>query len=57
MGSKREQREARSKGIKLIQVIYVRVYKRMIAVIECYQLYICIIIIAGMNAVDNLNSV
>jgi hypothetical protein len=29
----------------------------MPVVIEGYQLYICIIIIIGMNVVDNLNSV
>ncbi len=29
----------------------------MLVVIEWYQLYICIIIIIGMNVVDNLNSV
>jgi hypothetical protein len=38
-------------------VIYVRVYKGMPVVIESDQLYICIIIIIGMNVVDNLNSV
>ncbi len=56
-GTKGNKRKARSKGINLIHVTYVRVYKRMPVVIEWYQLYICIIIIAGMNAVDNLNSV
>ncbi len=33
------------------------IYKWMPAVIEWYRLYICIIIIIGMNVVDNLNSV
>jgi hypothetical protein len=38
-------------------VIYVHVYKRMAEASEWYQLYICIIIIIGMNVGDNLNSV
>ena len=37
--------------------IYVCIYKGMFVMIEWYQLYICIIIIIGMNVVDNLNSV
>jgi hypothetical protein len=38
-------------------VVCVRVYQRMTAAIEWYQLHICIITIIGMNVVDNLNSV
>jgi hypothetical protein len=38
-------------------VICVRVYDGMLGVTERYQLYIYILIIIGMNVVDNLNSV
>jgi hypothetical protein len=39
-------------------VTCIRVYKRMLETFEWFQLYICmIIIIIGMNVVNNLNSV
>jgi hypothetical protein len=52
-GSKGEQRKPRHVHNSCL----VRVYIRMLGVIERYQLYMCIIIIIGMNVVNNLNSV
>jgi hypothetical protein len=52
-GSNGEQR----KTCRVHNSCLVRVYRKMLGVIERYQLYMCIIIIIGMNVVNNLNSV
>ncbi len=54
----RQQGETIKQGeCVMCTVIYIRVYKWMLVVIEWYQLYMYIIIISGMNIIDNLNSV
>jgi hypothetical protein len=58
MGEKENRRKQKARGKKCrVHTICVRIHKLMPVVIERYQLYICIIIIIGMNVVDNLNSV
>jgi hypothetical protein len=58
-GLKGEQGEKKERGeCAMYIVIYVRVHKRMLEMFEWCQLCIyIIIIIIGMNVVDNLNSV
>ncbi len=66
-GLKGEQGETKGKSARggkkqgecaMYAVTCIRVYKRMLETFEWFQLYIyMIIIIIGMNDVDNLNSV